>query len=282
MPERSCLTHVATSRPELLPSSVIAVSAWEALLETCDALIIASPPASHAAIVQGCLTCGIPCIVEKPLCLDLTSVEALAARPGLVLVDYIQLFSPAYRALKSALRNAEELPFRIVSEGGWLGPFRDDTSVLWDYGPHELSLLLDLAGGPPVALSTLPDSDRGQWALRMEFAGGLCCWSQFGSMTPSKRRTLSVYTESRLYHWDDTQAPQTRLTVSEWSYRKRRQGQAAIAALPIPIGDMRTPLQSMLDYFLDGLEGGDRSRFGLELSLQITRVLERCEALSGF
>ena len=36
------------------------------------------------------------------------------------------------------------------SEGGGLGPFRENISGLWDWGPHDISMCLDIVGSMPL------------------------------------------------------------------------------------------------------------------------------------
>ena len=41
----------------------------------------------------------------------------------------------------------------------------------------------------------------------------------------------------------------------------------------------RLPLDVVMDYFLDGLRGGDRTAFGTSLGRQVVEVLAECERM---
>jgi len=133
--ERCRLTHLCTSRPQnatLADHPVAVVSDWRELIRAaCDAVVIATPPHLHAEMVEACVEAGKPCIVEKPLCLDVERAERLHRRIQAsntpVLVNHTYLFHPAYLALKQALEEAGE-PIRVIlSEEGGFGPFRTHT-----------------------------------------------------------------------------------------------------------------------------------------------------------
>ena len=73
-----------------------------------QAVVIASPDATHAPLTLACIAAGKPVLCEKPLAS--TSVEALrvveaeiAAGRRLVAVGYMRRFDPAYAAMKQAL-----------------------------------------------------------------------------------------------------------------------------------------------------------------------------------
>ncbi|MBI3088505.1 MAG: Gfo/Idh/MocA family oxidoreductase [Candidatus Omnitrophica bacterium] len=288
--DRCRITHLATSRPEhaaLVPYRVQVTADWRALLRAeCDAVIIATPAHTHADIVDACLEARRPCIVEKPLCLDVARAERLHQRAQAsgvpVLVDHTMLFSPAYQAMRR-LREERGEPIRlIVSEGMALGPFRTDISALWDWCPHDVSLCLDLLGQAPVAVAALggPVDGRGSPELltvRLDFAGGACAWIQAGRLASSKRRSLSVFTDTRLFRLDGV-GPDP-LTVSDFPFAQREADPVAaspeVRVVPVPA---RLPLEQMLIEFVDGLAGGDRPRFGTGLALDVVRVLARCEA----
>jgi predicted dehydrogenase len=279
---RARLTDLAVRHPEHLrdvPARVSIRRNWRQLIRAdCDAVIIASPAPTHAEMLHACLDARKPCIVEKPLCLDVRTAEQLDRRVSAlrvpVLVDHTQIFHPAYQALKRALAAAAE-PIRfLLSEGMNWGPFRSDTPPLWDWGPHDVSLCLDLLGKAPSRVDALggPANVRGAPQLitmRMAFPGGTEAWIYIGCLAPSKRRSLMVATATRRYVLDDT--ARQPLTVT-------RLTSTTMTPSPIRPVSRLTPMASMLLYFLKGLNGGDRTYFGTRLALEVTRVLAAADA----
>lgn len=295
MAGRCRVTHLCTreaSNARFVGHPVVTVTRWQDLIASgCDAVIIATPPQTHAEIVDACLAAGKPCLIEKPLCLDLGEAERLHRRvlaSGVpVLVNHTQLFHPAYRALKRVLERRREPIRLIVSEGGALGPFRTHTPAAWDWCPHDFSLCLDLAGHRPLEVQALggpsgPDGTAEALSVRLQFDRGLSAWVQAGRLFPRKRRSLAVFTERHLYVLDDQASDP--LTVSPIRFSARYRGGMPERLEPrvIPPASRLTPMESMLGYFLRGLAGGDRERFGTSMALEVIRLLAACEsALAG-
>lgn len=286
---RARLTHLATSKPEnaqLVGHPVTIIADWRALIAAdCDAVIVASPSDTHVPIVEACLEARKPCLVEKPLCLDGPTAERLCPRiqaSGVpVLVDYTQLFNLGYQTLKQQLTQNGERIRLIVSEGMGPGPFRHEEPALWDWGPHDVGLCLDLLGTEPQQVAALagPVSPSGvpeHVSLRCEFPGGVTAWMHLGFFGTAKRRAFSVITEERWYVFDD-QAPE-RLTVAEWPFARRYEAPPPAVRRPIPLPSWQSPLTNAVNYFLDAVQGGDRRLCDVQLTLRITRVLAACDA----
>lgn len=286
------VTHIAARHPERvrsqLPSGVVVHQDWRRVVRAdCDAVIIATPPATHAQMLQACLEARKPCIVEKPLCLDVPAAERLDRRVrsmGVpVLVNHTHLFSPAYRRLKEVLTSGRERIRAILSEGMSLGPFRRETPALWDWGPHDISLCLDLLKTTPGQVDALagPRSPRRtpeMVSLRLGFSGGATAWIHAGCLSPEKRRLFSVFTDRRLYVWDDTS--DTPLTARPFRFSDRYDHPCPASDPPMPLLTRlrQTPMERLLIYFANGLQGGDRAQFGTALALDVVRILARCEA----
>ncbi|MEO7119329.1 MAG: Gfo/Idh/MocA family oxidoreductase [Candidatus Limnocylindrales bacterium] len=77
-----------------------------------DAVVIASPDATHEAFVLACVASGKPCLCEKPLapsveaCLRIIEAERAVGR-RLVQVGFMRRFDPGYVAMKARLDAGE-------------------------------------------------------------------------------------------------------------------------------------------------------------------------------
>ena len=288
--DRCRLTHLCTSKPEnaaLAPHPVTVVMNWHELISAdCDAVIIATPPHTHAEILEACLAARKPCLVEKPLCVDLATAERLhrqvEASGVPVLVDHTHLFDSAYQFLKRTVEDVGE-PIRVIlSEGmGW-GPFRADTPALWDWGPHDVSLCLDLTGKMPQGVHALggPSGHDGMpelLSLRLDFSDGVCAWIHTGRLAEHKRRCLSVMTDTRFYVFNALAADRLTVRTIDFVNRYRRPTIDVVEASRVDLGSTQPALANLVSYFITGLEGGDRSRFGTQLSYDVVRVLSTCE-----
>src|SRR2546422_11542045 len=52
------------------------------LLGRVDAVVVASPAATHARLARQCIEAGKPCLVEKPFALSVSDAEAAARAAG--------------------------------------------------------------------------------------------------------------------------------------------------------------------------------------------------------
>lgn len=283
--DRCRLTHLGTSKPgnaSLVPYPVRVERDWHRVVASeCDAVIIATPPATHAEIVEACLDAGKPCIVEKPFCVDLPTAERLhqrIERSGIpVLVDHTQLFNPAYQALKCCVQRAREPIRAVLAERVGPAHFRSAAPVVWEWGPHDVSLCLDLLERSPQRVEAVagphgPAESPSLMLLRLEFSGGAGAWIQTGWLAARKRRMVSLVTDQRCYLFDDL--ADEKLSVCPLDAESRT---------VLAVDDQRPAMTAMLTYFLEGLAGGDRRYFGSALALQVTGVLAECErALSVY
>lgn len=289
--DRCELTHLVTryqERAALVPYPVTVSQHWRDLVTApCDAVIIATPPNLHAEMIEACLEQRKPCLVAKPLCLDLETAEHLQARIETshvpVLVDHTFLFHPAYKALKDALRLSGEIIRVVISEGIGLGPFRSDTPAWWDWGPHDISLCLDLLGDMPTHIAALagPRDTMGhpeQLSVRLEFAQGTSAWIYAGRLGPQKCRRLAVFTEQSLYRWDGLGTPSLMRGSCDFNHRYAGTGWFDdLQFEEVAIENSGRPLDGVLTYFLDGLAGGDRHYFGSMFGREVIRVLDACD-----
>lgn len=291
MAPRLQLTHLATSRPEnksLAPAAKI-FSDWKELLASdCDGVIIAAPSALHVEMTRACLKAGKPVIVEKPLCFEAASAESLqkeADKAKLpVLVNYIHLYNPAYQTVKLAAAASGKPVRAIVSEGTDLGPFRPDAGTLWDRCPHDVALCLDLAGGAaPESVSAMgqfPDKHgRPEMiSIKLNWKNGPEAWIHAGRLIPQKRRTLSVLTDTELFHFDEQAAVRCRKIPFDYTGRANL-GSSPLPkeGTPLPVPDKPTPMEMMLSVFADQVEG-KQPPAGLGFTVELTRILELSEA----
>lgn len=159
--EGFCLRAVASSNTDtraLVPDGCKVTADWRAAIEApgVSAVLVATPPALHLEMTQHALHCGKPVFLEKPMTMDPTEAREilrLSAETGIpVTVDHIHLFSDAFQALMANLPEIGPLT-KIRGEAGNRGPIRPDATVLWDWGPHDLAMILAVTGQRPAQVS---------------------------------------------------------------------------------------------------------------------------------
>jgi predicted dehydrogenase len=265
---------------DCVPAGCEVLDDWRAALAAgrLDGLILATPPAVHYEMARACVDVGLPVLVEKPLTSNLKQAQELARaaarQDSLVMVDHTHLFSSAFAALKSRAARVEG-PLRIRGVGGNYGPFREDTDALWDWGPHDVSMCLDLLGEPPLAVAARPSpahaggEARGLVVeARLEFAGGARAELLFGNLLPAKRRWFEVKGSNATLVYDD-------LAPSKLVEQDDRGSWQPIGLSAVP------PLARAVAAFRDAIAAGDTHHASLPLGVHVVETLERTDAALG-
>jgi UDP-2-acetamido-3-amino-2,3-dideoxy-glucuronate N-acetyltransferase len=286
------IREVFTSRPErarLVANPVDVFTEWTDVVRSdgSDAVIVATPPATHAAIVRECFSVGKPVLVEKPLCLSIREAAELldATEHGSpVLVGHTHLFNPLYDELEAVVRHRGDLRF-VYSQGLGLGPFRSDVDPLWDWCSHELALCLDLAGTVPASVGALGIAGSREAraheliTLALEFPGGVRAWIHTGSLSPQRVRSLSVFFPDSVISLVEDDGEST-LRSFEVPFDMRMQLPVDFklsAAGEVVSRSRERPLARLVTYFVEGLRGGDTRRFGLQLGADVVSTLDRAQ-----
>ncbi len=123
-----------------------------------DAVVIATPVASHFELAEKALRAGKHVLVEKPIAqsvLEVEQIKEIAEQKGLVaMVGHTFLYNAAVRYLKQLI-DADELgQIRcIYSQRLNLGRIRSDVDALWNLAPHDISIIQYLLDNPtPVSV----------------------------------------------------------------------------------------------------------------------------------
>jgi predicted dehydrogenase len=279
------LVRVASSNPEtagLVGSGCTVVPDWRDLVAAdLDGVIVTTPPALHAEMTKAAVATGKAVFVEKPLTQNPVEARGLLAfaeeKQGFVLVDHIHLFSPAYRQLKTALA-AQGAIKGIRSIGANKGPFRKDASPLWDYGPHDLSMCLDLLGEMPdtVAAERTDGRETAQGhgetiAIRLGFPSGVIADVKLSNIMSNKRRSFAVTAEHAIIVYDDVSPEKLKLD------RPHDEPRAACDITGRFRIDPTPPLNVALREFAEGIRSGSCNLASLDLGVRVVEVLARCE-----
>jgi predicted dehydrogenase len=180
-----------------------------------DAVYLATPVSTHYELVRQALNSQKHVLVEKPLATTVDQAEdlaRLAAARGLTLmVGHTFVFSPPVRKVKELLDAGLIGPIYYVETTRVnLGLFQKDVSVLWDLGPHDVSILIYWLGEVPVQVSARGRSYVGEALedvafLTLEFPSGILAQMQISWLAPSKLRRTSVVGRQRMIVYDDVE-----------------------------------------------------------------------------
>ena len=181
--------------------------------ESVDAVALATPVPTHAALARRVLEAGKHCFVEKPMArsaADAEGVVAAAERAGRTLmVGHLLEFHPGVIKLKELIDGGElGRVLYIYGNRLNLGKLRADENALWSLGAHDVSVLLRLAGEEPHEVEA-----RGESYMRegvedvvfcfLRFPSGLTAHLHLSWLDPHKERRFTVVGDQRMATFDD-------------------------------------------------------------------------------
>ena len=253
-------------------------------LSGADAALIASPPASHAALAGAAIEAGLHAWVEKPMAASVADADRLVARAAgagrVLFVDHTFAYHPAVRELARRVRAGELGVLRSYdSDRCHLGGVQAEADVLWDLAPHDLSILDEIAR-PRIARvqATATHSISGQptRAQATLFCDdGMVAHLRLDWQAPVKVRRIVIGGSLRSAVYDDAEADEKlkiydRGVVSPYEARvSYRLGDALIPRL-----EVREALDAAAEEFVAAIMEGRRPRTGGEEGLRVVRVLE--------
>jgi UDP-2-acetamido-3-amino-2,3-dideoxy-glucuronate N-acetyltransferase len=262
----------------------------EAILEDrgVEAVVIATPPATHFALARAALASGRDVFVEKPLTLEVErSVELveLADRLGRVLmVGHVTLYHPAILALKELLRRGDlGRPQYLYSNRLNSGRVRESENILWSFAPHDFAVMLYLLDGPPseilaVGSSHLKEDRADVTVTHLKFPGGERAHIFVSWLHPMREHRLVVTGERRMAVFaDDSRGG----SLSLYDVGVGKSGERSVRPSPamdvVPLAPQE-PLRLEIGHFLECLDRRVEPLTGGRHGLEVVRLLAAAEA----
>ncbi|MGI9104811.1 MAG: Gfo/Idh/MocA family protein [Pyrinomonadaceae bacterium] len=178
-----------------------------------DAVVIATPVATHYEFAAAALQAGKHVLIEKPFTTDsreAAELIALAKKRGLTLmVDHTFVYTGAVRKIKEIVGSGELgelLYFDSVRIN--LGLFQRDINVVWDLAPHDLSIMDYLVARDPVAL-TATGSCHVEAGIEniayvmLRFKDSFIAHFHFNWLSPVKIRRMLIAGSRKMIVYDD-------------------------------------------------------------------------------
>lgn len=130
------------------------VADLESAFPLVDALVVATPPRSHAPIAHAALRHGKHVLIEKPFATTTADAADLieeADRQGLTLmVGHTFEYNAAVWQLRDAVLSGDLGDVYYVDTARLnLGLYQPDVNVVWDLAPHDISILNYVLGSQP-------------------------------------------------------------------------------------------------------------------------------------
>ncbi|MEN6374491.1 MAG: Gfo/Idh/MocA family oxidoreductase [Smithella sp.] len=252
------------------------------------AIVIATPAETHFELAQESLLAGKHVFVEKPLTLSEKDAEKLiflAATNRLTLmVGHLMQYHPAFMKLKELARHGDFGRINyIYSHRLNLGKIRREENILWSFAPHDISMILALAGEEPESViatggNYLHKKIADVTTTHLEFSSGLKAHVFVSWLHPFKEQKLVVVGDKKMAVFDDTLPWEEKLLIYphhvDWENN-----------IPIPTREIpekvfisyAEPLKVECEHFLNCLLNKQPALTNGEEGMRVLKVLNASE-----
>jgi predicted dehydrogenase len=257
-----------------------------------DAIYLATPVSTHYALTRRALEGGKHVLVEKPLATTVDQANELAEladRRGLILmVGHTFVFSPPVRKVKELIDVGLLGPIYYVETTRVnLGLFQKDVSVLWDLGPHDVSILIYWLGEVPRQVSARGRSYLGEALedvafLTLDFPSGILAQVQISWLAPSKLRRTSIVGRQKMIVYDDLE-PVEKVKIYDRGVDRQPAsfGEFQLTYrsgdILVPRVDTTEPLYLECAHFLECIRTGRQPDASPRSGVNVVRVIQAAE-----
>jgi predicted dehydrogenase len=266
-----------------------------------DAVAIATPVGTHFELALEALRAGKHVLVEKPLATTSDHaarlVDEAMRRNRVLLVDHTFIYTGAVRKMRELVANGEmgEI-YYYDSVRVNLGLFQHDVNVIWDLAVHDLSVMDQVLGSPPCAVSAtgirnIPGKQENIAYLTLFFDSPLIAHIHVNWLAPVKIRRTLIGGSRKMIVYDDLE-PSEKVKVYDKGITLQNNTDSVYKTLiGYRTGDMWAPHLDMTEalrveaqHFLACIEQGECPVADCEAALRVIHLLEaasRSIALRG-
>jgi predicted dehydrogenase len=260
-------------------------------------VVVATPAGSHYSLAKAALEAGKHVLIMKPMTTRSDQAEELidlAERKGVLLaVDHTFVYTSGVRMMREIVA-AGELGdvFYLDSVRINLGVFQSDVNVIWDLGPHDISIIDYVLGGQlPSEVSAITAAHAGSRHeniayLTMRYGPSVLAHVHVNWLAPAKIRRTIVGGSNKMLVYDEMQPSEKLLiydrgvTISPWEDPEEIYSQL----VSYRTGDVRAPrldereaLATEVDEILAAIGGGSPPIGDAALGLRTVQILEAAE-----
>ena len=269
-----------------------------------DGVVIATPAVSHFALAKQVLEAGKHVFVEKPLATKVAEVDELsrcaAERNLVVMTGHTFVYNSAVRYVKNLIETGElgELRY-IYSQRLNLGRIRSDIDALWNFAPHDISIIQYWLGNPePISIGRqgmayMQEGIDDVVFLSLEYPGKVIANVHVSWLDPQKVRRMIIVGSRKMVVYDDI-AENKILIYDKGIDRRAILGENMDFDNPrIPQFNYRTgdilipevkfaePLRVEAEHFADCIRNSREPLTGIHHARTVVSILERARPLNG-
>ncbi len=254
-----------------------------------DKVAIAAPASLHFQLARQALEAGKHVYVEKPLCLSVSDGQELIAlaedRKLTLMVGHLLQYHPCVLKIRELVSSGQlGRLFYITSNRLNLGKIRREENALWSFAPHDISVILAIAGLLPTSVQCVGEHylTRGvadTTLTQLSFRDGLKAHIYVNWMNPFKEQKLTIIGSEGMLVFDDTKPWAEKLVLFK-DYLTWEQGQVPIAkkttGTAVEVTELE-PLKVECQHFLDCCASGETPRTDGYEGLRVLQVLNAAQ-----
>jgi predicted dehydrogenase len=261
-------------------------------LDQMDAMIIATPPRTHARLALTAMAAGKSVLVEKPLAtasVDACRLADEAATRSLVLmVGHTFEYNAAVWKLRELVQSKElGRIYYLDSARLNLGLYQSDVNVIWDLAPHDVSIFNYVLGATPVSVQAWGSRHGHRHLedvayLRLMYADPeVTATARVSWLDPCKVRRTTVVGSHKMAVYDDLASEEPIRIFDKGLVPPEDIGEPQDIPISYRYGDIRAPyvlfeepLSVQDREFVSCVLAGRRPRTDADNGLTVVRVLE--------
>lgn len=190
------------------------VDSPEVAIDLADAVIVSTPAETHYPLADKALAAGKHVLVEKPLARTVREVDELGrlalAAGKILMAGHTFLYHNAVQEVRRMIVAGELGEVRyIYSQRLNLGRVRSDVDALWNFAPHDVSILQYWTGGKSPSKITrsgmafLQPGVEDVCFLSLEYPGGPLGHIHVSWLDPIRTRRMVVVGSHKMAVYDD-------------------------------------------------------------------------------
>jgi predicted dehydrogenase len=268
----------------------------ESALPDVDAVVIATPPSSHAGLGLQAIAAGKHVLIEKPLATTSAEAKSLveaAEVAGVVLMPgHTFEHNAAVHKLREIIMNRDlgQLYYLDCARLN-LGLYQSDVNVITDLAPHDISIANFVLGSRPTTVTAwgsrhVHPAHEDVAYLRLDYADlGVRVNIHVSWLDPRKVRRVTAVGSKQMAVYDDMDAEE-RIRIYDKAAVPPEAGDGPLSKVAYHLGDIVTPYVPFAEplavqdqHFVDCVLNGDHPATDGNSGLSVVQVLE-CAQIS--
>jgi len=258
-----------------------------------DAVFIATPISTHYQIAKDLLNSKKHVFIEKPMAATSSESKELVrlskSNSCILMVGHTFIYNPAVRKIKEIL-DKQELGkvYYIDSTRVNLGLHQSDVSVIWDLGPHDISIIFYLLDSTPLTVraigkSYVQENIYDTVFLILEFSDDILAHIHMSWLAPSKIRQTVIIGSKKMLVYNDTESDEKIKVYDKGVSLQKAEDyreflpEYRIGNILSPKIGTKEPLSIECNHFMDCVLGNSQPETDGKSGLNVVKVLEVAE-----